>query len=122
MKQFNLKNGGQLSYFLTTNSEAPFAQSSTIDPNLVKNYVSKSAMKQLEELSSVKISSDLSEVRFLLWTPEDGAENYWEFEAGVDPQELLNRNFDPSRPTKFISHGWNSDGPGFAKGFAEGIL
>ena len=77
-------------------------------------------MKQLEESSSVKISSDLSEVRFLLWTPEDGTENYWEFEAGVDPKELLNRNFDPSRPTKFISHGWNSDGPGFAKGFVEG--
>ena len=55
----------------------------------------------------------------MLWTPENGVENSWEFKAGVDPQELLNRNFDPQRPTKFISHGWNSNS-GFAKGFVEG--
>merc|ERR1711962_480849 len=53
-------------------------------------------------------------------TPENGVENSWEFKAGVDPQELLNRNFNPQRPTKFISHGWNSDS-GFAKGFGGGF-
>ena len=102
MKQLNVKNGGHLTYYLTTSKEAPFAHSSTIDPNEVRHYVSKSALQQLE--SSVRISSDLSEVRFVLWTPEDGAEQSWMFEAGVDPQELINRNFDPKFLNQIISN------------------
>ena len=72
--------------------------------------------------SSIKISSDLSEVFFLLWTPENGVDNYLEFDAGVDPQVLVNANFDPKRPTKFISHGWNSHGDGHSRPYVKGMI
>ena len=88
-----------------------------INPNDVKYYVSKKALKELE--SSIKIDTDLSKVTFFLWTPELGIDQPWEFKAGIEPQELINRHFDPERPTKFISHGWTDNG-NHAKPFAEG--
>ena len=89
-----------------------------INPNEVKYYVSKEALKELE--SSIKIDTDLSKVTFFLWTPELGIDQPWEFKAGIDPQHLIDRRFDPKRPTKFISHGWTDNG-NHAKPFAEGM-
>ena len=128
LKQLNLKNGGQLNYYLTTNSEAPYTQSSTvnetpikqqkINPNELKHYVSKEAVEELQA-SLPKIDTDLSKCTFYLWTPERGTEDPWEFKAGINPNELLAQNFDPNRPTKFIAHGWTDNG-NHAKPFAEG--
>ena len=95
MKQLSLRNGGQLSYYLSTNPEPPYAQTSTINPNLVKYYVSKSGLQLLE--SSIKISSDLSKVRFVLWTPENGAENSWKFKKRIGR----------------VNSGYLSEGPSF---------
>ena len=89
------------------------------NPNLVKHYITKAGLDQLEQHTRW-ISDDLSDVRFLLWTPENGADNPFEFQAGVDPNELLRQNFDPKRLTKFIAHGWNSDAQGFATPFVRG--
>ena len=74
-----------------------------INPNELRHYVSKEALEELE-VSLPKIDTDLSKVTFFLWTPELGIDQPWEFKAGIDPQELINRHFDPERPTKFISH------------------
>lgn len=90
-----------------------------LDPNNLMNYLSKQTIDIME--ASNKISTDLSKVTFILWTPENGAANPWVFNAETDPKELLDHGFDPKRDTKFISHGWNSEGIGFAKGFAEGM-
>lgn len=92
-----------------------------IDPNDPKNYLTKEAFAQLETFETRWITDDVSEVRFILWTPENGSENHFEFEAGVDPSEILKFGFDPKRQTKFISHGWNS-GYGFGLPFVKGIF
>ena len=128
LKQLNLKNGGQLNYYLTTNSEAPYTQSSTINetpmkqqkinPNELKHYISKEALEELE-VSLPKIDTDLSKVTFYLWTPERGLEDPFEFKASINPNELLAHSFDPNRPTKFIAHGWTDNG-NHSKPFAEG--
>ena len=79
--------------------------------------MTKSDMTQ-EKLSE-KISSDLSKVKFVLWTAKNGANNPWEFKSGVDPKELLNRHFNSSQPTKFIAHGWTANWR-MCKPFVEG--
>ena len=119
MKGLIISNGGQLSYYLTTNQEPPFSLSSTINPNLVKHYVSKEALEKLEPF--ITIDTDLSKVSFLLWTPERGINDPLEFKAGVNPDELLFHNFDPNRPTKFVAHGWTDDGFIIGEPLAEGI-
>ncbi len=91
------------------------------DPNDLRNYILRSSMQHLEEKFG-KISTDLSKVNFHLFTPESGPTSPWEFKAGVDPKELLHRHFDPNRPTKFISHGWNSGGVGHSRPFVEGKI
>ena len=62
----------------------------------------------------------MSKVTFYLYTPERGVDDPWEFKAGINPNELLIRNFDPKRQTKFIAHGWTVNG-NFSRPFAEGI-
>ena len=109
-----------MTYFLSTNPEPPFAQSSTINPNLVKHYTSKEAIEEIE--STIKIDTDLSKVSFLLWTPERSIDDPLEFKAGINPAELLAHNFDPNRPTKFIAHGWTDDGVIVAEPMAEGTI
>ena len=98
----------------------PVPETKIKDPNNIRHYITREAIDDLE--SSIKISSDLSEVFFLMWTPENGVDNFLEFDAGVDPQVLLDANFDPTRPTKFLSHGWNSHADGYGKPFIKGII
>ena len=68
-----------------------------VDPNNITYYLSAEGIKQLENTFNSRISTDLSKVRFYLWTPEHGSENHWIFKAGVDPKELLDHGFDPNR-------------------------
>ena len=96
----------------------PIKQQNIIDPNELRHYVSKEAVEALE--SSIRIDTDLSLVKFYLYTPEHGIDDPLEFEAGVNPNELLTKGFDPERQTKFISHGWTSNG-NHSRPFAEGI-
>ena len=91
-----------------------------VDPNNITNYLTKEGIQRLE--ASFRISSDLSKVRFYLYTPEHGSENHWIFKAGVNPQDLLDHGFDPSRPTKFISHGWTAGAAGWVDNFAAGYF
>ena len=62
----------------------------------------------------------MSKVTFYLYTPERGVDDPWEFKAGINPNELMIRNFDPKRQTKFIAHGWTDNG-NHSRPFAEGI-
>ena len=64
----------------------------------------------------------MSKVFFVMWTPENGPNNPLEFKAGVDPQELLNANFDPKRDTKFLSHGWTKKAKEFSKDYVEAFF
>ena len=48
-----------------------------------------------------------------------GIDNPWNFKAGVQPHELLDRNFDKNRDTKLLSHGWISNGLTFSTPFVE---
>ena len=106
--------------FLAFSASASAAPKAWVDPNNITNYLTKEGIELLE--SSFRISTDLSKVRFYLYTPEHGAENHWNFRAGVDPQELLDHGFDPSRPTKFISHGWTGSAAGWVDDFAAGYF
>ena len=58
----------------------------------------------------------------MLYTPENGPNNPFVFKAEVDPQELLNAHFDPTRDTKFLSHGWNTKGDGYSKDYVEAFF
>ena len=91
-----------------------------VDPNNITNYLTKEGIQRLE--ASFRISSDLSKVRFYLYTPEHGSENHWIFKAGVNPQDLLDHGFNKSRPTKFISHGWTAGAAGWVDNFAAGYF
>ncbi len=89
------------------------------DPNNPKHYLTPESVQRLE--STIKISTDLSLVRFFLWTPEFGSDApALEFNAETTAQDLLDHGFQPERGTKFISHGWNSHGESFAKPFVKG--
>lgn len=96
----------------------PTVSKAVPDPNNVRHYLSFEAVQRLE--SSFKISTDLALVTFYLWTPENGPDNYFKFTADTNPEELLAHHFNPNRDTKFLSHGWNSDGVGFANKFVKG--
>ena len=99
---------------------AALSNAQWVDPNNITNYLSKEGIQHLE--ASIRISTDLSKVRFYLYTPEHGSENHWIFKAGADPQDLLDHGFDPSRPTKFISHGWTAGAAGWVDNFAAGYF
>ena len=73
---------------------------------------------QHEEMENRKISTNLSLVEFRLYSPESALE-FFTFYADTNPEELLKHGFDPKRNTKFIAHGWTSDGD-FANEFQEG--
>ena len=88
------------------------------DPNNPMHYLNAESVAKLE--SNFKISTDLSRVKFYLWTPETGSDSPFEFNAETSPQELLNNGFKPERNTKFISHGWNSHGIEFSTPFVKG--
>ena len=107
-----------LLFYAFTIKATPLKQQNIINPNEVRHYISKEAVEELE--SSIKIDTDLSKVTFYLYTPENGVDDPWEFKAGINPNELLIRNFDPKRQTKFIAHGWTVNG-NFSRPFAEGI-
>merc|ERR1711872_130833 len=62
---------------------------------------------------------DLSKVNFYLWTPENPVDHQ---EVQLDLVSLLESNFDPARPTKILSHGWNSHGRGYGQDFAPIFL
>merc|ERR1712012_611706 len=62
---------------------------------------------------------DLSKVNFYLWTPENPVDHQ---EVQLDLVSLLESNFDPTRPTKILSHGWNSHGRGYGQDFAPIFL
>ena len=51
-----------------------------------------------------------------------GIENPWKFKAGVEPAELLQRNFDNKRMTKLLAHGWNTNGLTFSTPFVKEIF
>ena len=106
--------------FCVAINATPLPKPKINDPNNIRHYVTRETIDDLE--SSIKISSDLSKVFFLLWTPENGPDNPLEFKAGVDPQVLLNATFDPTRDTKFLSHGWNTEGKGFGEDYVKAFF
>jgi hypothetical protein len=57
---------------------------------------------------------------FFLYTPENGAKSPIQFEFGASGDDLLVAGFHPERPTKILSHGWNSNGLGFCEEFVQG--
>ena len=68
----------------------------------------------------VKISTDLDDVNFILWTPESGLDAPFTFDGTTPYTELLKHGFISERGTKILAHGWNSDGHDFSDVFAEG--
>ena len=45
-----------------------------------------------------------------------------DFKFGEDPQNLLDNGFDPTKPTKFLAHGWTRNGTDFCPGFLQGTI
>ena len=68
----------------------------------------------------VKISTNLDDVNFILWTPESGLDAPFTFDGTSPYTELLKHGFISERGTKILAHGWNSDGHDFSDVFAEG--
>jgi len=110
--------------FCVTINATPLPELKINDPNNITNYVTGGAIDSLEssESSNCKKCTDVSKVFFVMWTPENGPDNPLEFKAGVDPQELLNANFDPKRDTKFLSHGWTKKAKEFSKDYVEAFF
>ena len=69
-----------------------------------------------------KISYDLNDVNFILWTTELGLHDPLPFYANSAPIDLLKHRFNPNRPTKILAHGWTSEGKDFADDFAQGKI
>merc|ERR1712038_1777441 len=72
-----------------------------------------------DDLEPLLGDPDLSKVNFYLWTPENPVDHQ---EVQLDLVSLLESNFDPARPTKILSHGWNSHGRGYGQDFAPSSL
>merc|ERR1711953_595597 len=72
-----------------------------------------------DDLEPLLGDPDLSKVNFYLWTPENPVDHQ---EVQLDLVSLLESNFDPARPTKILSHGWNSHGRGYGQDFAPIFL
>merc|ERR1711962_1196083 len=72
-----------------------------------------------DDLEPLLGDPDLSKVNFYLWTPENPVDHQ---EVQLDLVSLLESNFDPVRPTKILSHGWNSHGRGYGQDFAPIFL
>ena len=51
-----------------------------------------------------------------------GLNSPWKFQIGIQPDELLQRNFDSNRLTKILCHGWNTDGLTFSMPFVEKLF
>ena len=98
---------------------AKACNSNSLDPNNPRNYVSKETIA-IMAASQPRISTDLSEVTFILVTPEKGVAKPFVFNAGTKKKRLLKKGFDPKRDTKFISHGWTGSGMEYAQKFAKG--
>ena len=53
---------------------------------------------------------------------EMGLDRPLHFNAVATAEDLLRHNFLPQRPTKVLSHGWNSEGKDFSDDFVAGKL
>lgn len=93
----------------------------SVNPNDLKNYLTKETIAIMEASQPAKISTDLSEVTFILVTPEKGVARPYVFDASTSSRRLRKYGFDPQRETKFISHGWTGTGNWYAERFAKGI-
>ena len=69
-----------------------------------------------------KISYDLNDVNFILWTPEFGLHQPLPFYANTAAIDLVKHSFKPNRPTKILAHGWTSAGLEYGDDFAEGKI
>ena len=49
-----------------------------------------------------------------------GLDHPLHFNHLVEAEDLLAHDFFSGRPTKILSHGWNSDGRDFSDNFVEG--
>ena len=62
---------------------------------------------------------DLQTVNFTFYSTKQTGW-YWDFKFGEDLQNLLDNGFDPTKPTKFLAHGWTRNGTDFCPGFLQG--
>ena len=67
----------------------------------------------------LKISYNVNDVNFILWTPEYKLDHPLPFNASaaVAANNLLEHGFNPERPTKILVHGWTSEGLEFSHDF-----
>merc|ERR1712038_242171 len=93
------------------------------DPNSIYNYMTKETVDRLEERynSDLQISWDVNKVFYKLWTRESGFSNPFIFNHDTAPEQLRDNNFDPSRPTKILAHGFPSS-VSFAEPFARAYI
>ena len=63
---------------------------------------------------------DLQTVNFTFYSTKQT--KYLDFNFGEDPQNLLDNGFDPTKPTKFLAHGWTRNGTDFCPGFLQGTI
>ncbi len=80
------------------------------DPNAVKHYGSRKALKRLEMMMRRKRNQlkplDFSPMKLYLITPEKGRDTLFEFNSANATNGFWTHSFDPRRPTKIICHGW----------------
>ena len=97
-------------------SQLSFAHRLRMIPHFL--YFSMIAAFTKADLDLSKVHSkdpDLSKVHFFLWTRANPDAHQ---EVQLDLDSLLVSNFDPTRPTVVLAHGWNSHGRG-GRGYGD---
>ena len=67
----------------------------------------------------LKISDDPNDVDYTLFTRRGSP---FQFKIDVDPQEILDHGFDPSKFTKIVTHGWVQSGEEYCKPFVDAYI
>ena len=85
------------------------------NPNAVKHYATRKALKRLEMMSYRKRNQlkplNFSPIKLYLITPEGGRDTIFEFWSSNATHGFWTHSFDPRRPTKIICHGWLQERP-----------
>merc|ERR1712109_2717 len=85
---------------------------------LILSILSVVKSSQSDSVES-KISDDPNDVDYTLFTRRGSP---FQFKIDVDPQEILNHGFDPSKFTKIVTHGWVQSGEEYCKPFVDAYI